>query len=91
MKIRALGEELLHAEGWRDTHDEANSCFSQIWGKRVKPDFYVVNSVALTLCQVRPSNMTEAETRVICIQYMQFFPPTLSILSFFVILPHPSH
>ena len=27
--------------------------------------------------------MTEAATRVICIQYVQFFPAILSILSFF--------
>jgi len=49
MKIRAVGAELLHAEGRRDTHDEANSCFSQIWGKRVNPDFCAVNSVPLTM------------------------------------------
>jgi len=33
----------------RETHDEANSCFSQTWGERVNPDFYVVNPVALTV------------------------------------------
>jgi hypothetical protein len=29
MKIRQGGAELLHADGQKDTPDEANSCFSQ--------------------------------------------------------------
>jgi len=29
MKIRAIGAELFHADGWTDGHDEANSHFSQ--------------------------------------------------------------
>jgi hypothetical protein len=33
MKIRPLGAEMLHAEGQTDTHDEANSRFSQ-FGER---------------------------------------------------------
>ena len=30
MKIRQVGAELFHAEGWTGRHDEANSRFSQI-------------------------------------------------------------
>jgi len=29
MKIRPVGAELFHADGWTDRHDEANSQFSQ--------------------------------------------------------------
>ena len=28
MKIRLVGAELFHADGWKDGHDGANSCFS---------------------------------------------------------------
>ena len=83
MKIRAVGAELFHTEGRRENHDEASSCFSQFWGKIAQPDFCVLTSVAWTLCPVRSSMMTEAATRVICIQYMQFYSATLRILSFF--------
>ena len=85
-KIRAVGVELFHAEGRMDRHDEANSCFSQFWGKRVQPDFYVLNSVAWTLCPVRSSMMTEAATCAICIQNLQIYSATLSILSSFFFL-----
>jgi hypothetical protein len=30
MKIRPLGAELFHADGQTDTHDDANSRFSQL-------------------------------------------------------------
>jgi hypothetical protein len=33
MKFRPLGEELFHADGRTDGHDEANSYFSQIFVK----------------------------------------------------------
>ena len=29
MKIHPVGAELFHADGWTDTHDEANSGFSE--------------------------------------------------------------
>jgi len=29
MKIRPVGAETLHADGWTNRHDEANSGFSQ--------------------------------------------------------------
>jgi len=29
MKIRPVGAELFHVEGWTDRHDEANTRFSQ--------------------------------------------------------------
>jgi len=29
MKIRSVGAELFHADGWKDRHDEAISGFSQ--------------------------------------------------------------
>ena len=86
-----MGAELFHAEGRTDKHDEADSCFSQFWGKGAQPDFYVFNSVAWFLCPVSSNMMTEAVTRVICIQYMQFSSATLSILSSFAVLLCPSH
>jgi hypothetical protein len=46
MQIRAMGAEFSHAQGRRGKHEEANSCFSQFWGKCVKPCFYFMNSVA---------------------------------------------
>jgi hypothetical protein len=30
MKIRQVGAEMFHAEGWTEGHDEANSRFSQV-------------------------------------------------------------
>jgi hypothetical protein len=31
MKIRPVGAELFHADSWTDSHDEANSRFSQFY------------------------------------------------------------
>jgi hypothetical protein len=31
MKIRLVGAELFHMDGWADGHDEANSRFSQFY------------------------------------------------------------
>jgi hypothetical protein len=31
MKIRPVGAELLHADGWSDTHDATNSVFPQFY------------------------------------------------------------
>jgi hypothetical protein len=36
MKIRPVGAELFHAEGWTDGHDEANSRFSQFCERALK-------------------------------------------------------
>jgi hypothetical protein len=36
MKICPVGIELFHADGRKDKHDEANSCFSQILRTRLK-------------------------------------------------------
>jgi hypothetical protein len=36
MKSRPVGAELFHADRQTDGNDEANSRFSQFWGKRLK-------------------------------------------------------
>jgi len=36
MKIRPVGDELSHADGGTERHDEANSCLPQVLGTRLK-------------------------------------------------------
>ena len=41
MKIRPVGAELFHTDGWTDRHDNGNGRFSQFYEKRLKIFFQV--------------------------------------------------